>query len=192
MTTSEVSQKLTLQTQVLLVLFCALAYFYAFKLNVYWFDWIEFSHGVNWIYIPSGLRLLFVLIVARLGGIGVALSSIAVNYSYGNSDAHVFNIVTGVISGASPCIARYLAIQQLNLDALLVNLTARDFLKISVLFALVNALLHQLWYFWMEKTQDFFASTLAMSVGDWFGTVLVLAIASLGIQLFKLLQSHKP
>jgi hypothetical protein len=47
MTTSEVSQKLTLQTQVLLVLFCALAYFYAFKLNVYWFDWIEFSHGVN-------------------------------------------------------------------------------------------------------------------------------------------------
>lgn len=192
MTTSEVSQKLTLQTQVLLVLFCALAYFYAFKLNVYWFDWIEFSHGVNWIYIPSGLRLLFVLIVARLGGIGVALSSIAVNYSYGNSDAHVFNIVTGVISGASPCIARYLAIQQLNLDALLVNLTARDFLKISVLFALVNALLHQLWYFWMEKTQEFFASTLAMSVGDWFGTVLVLSIASLGIQLFKLLQSHKP
>ena len=192
MTASEASHKLTLQTQALLVLICAVAYFYAFKLNLYWFDWIEFSHGANWVYIPSGLRLLFVLIMARLGGIGVALSSIAVNYSYGDTDAHVFNIVTGVISGASPCIARYLAIKWFNLDTLLVNLTGRDFFKISVLFAVVNALLHQLWYFWMDKTQDFLASALAMGVGDWFGTVLVLATASLGIQLFKLTQSRKP
>ena len=192
MTASEASHKLTLQTQALLVLICAVAYFYAFKLNLYWFDWIEFSHGANWVYIPSGLRLLFVLSMARLGGIGVALSSIAVNYSYGDTDAHAFNIVTGVISGASPCIARYLAIKWFNLDTLLVNLTGRDFFKISVLFAVVNALLHQLWYFWMDKTQDFVASTLAMGVGDWFGTVLVLATASLGIQIFKFTQSRKP
>jgi hypothetical protein len=192
MTASEASHKLTLQTQALLVLICAVAYFYAFQLNQYWFAWIEFSHGANWVYIPSGLRLLFVLIMPRLGAIGVALSSIAVNYSYGDTDAHVFNIVTGVMSGMSPYIARYLARRWLNLDPLLVNLTGRDFFKISVLFAVVNALLHQLWYFWMDKTQDFLASTLAMGVGDWFGTVLVLATASLGIQLFKLTQSPKP
>ncbi len=192
MKASDASHKLTLQTQALLVLICAVAYFYAFKLNLYWFDWIEFSHGANWIYIPSGLRLLFVLIMARLGGIGVALSSITVNYSYGDTDAHVFNIVTGLISGASPCIARYLAIKWFNLDTLLVNLTGRDFFKISVLFAVVNALLHQLWYFGMDKTQDFVASALAMGVGDWFGTVLVLATASLGIQIFKRTRSRKP
>ncbi len=191
MTASEASRKLTLQTQALLVLICAVAYFYAFKLNLYWFDWIEFSHGANWIYIPSGLRLLFVLIMPRLGAIGVALSSIAVNYSYGDTDAHVFNIVTGVMSGMSPYIARYLARRWLNLDSLLVNLTGRDFFKISVLFAVVNALLHQLWYFGMGKTQDFLASTLAMGVGDWFGTVLVLATASLCIQLFKFTQNCK-
>ena len=192
MTASEASHKLTLQTQALLVLFCAVAYFYAFKLNLYWFYWIEFSYGENGVYIPNGLRLLFVLSMARLGGIGVALSSIAVNYSYGDTEAHVFNIVTGVMSGASPCIARYLAIKWFNLDALLFNLTGRDFFKISVLFAVVNALLHQSWFVWMDKTQDFLASTLAMGVGDWFGTVLVLATASLGIQLFKLMQSRKP
>ena len=192
MTASEASHKLTLQTQALLVLICAVAYFYAFKLNLYWFDWIEFSHGANWVYIPSGLRLLFVLILARLGGVGIALSSIFINYTLGDVDAHVFNIVTGVIAGASPCIARYLAIKWFNLDTLLVNLTGRDFFKISVLFAVVNALLHQLWFIWADKTQDFLASTLAMGVGDWFGTVLVLATASLGIQLFKLTQSRKP
>ena len=192
MSAPQVSRQLTLQTQTLLVLICAVAYFYAFKLNLYWFDWIEFSHGVNWVYIPSGLRLLFVLIMARLGGIGVALSSVAVNYSYGDPDAHVFNIVTGVLSGASPCIAAYLAIKWFNLDTLLVNLTGRDFFKISVLFAVVNAVLHQLWYFWMDKTQNFLASSLAMVVGDWFGTVLVLATVRLAIQVYKLKQARQP
>jgi hypothetical protein len=61
-----------------------------------------------------------------------------------------------------------------------------------VLFALMNGLLHQVWFVWMDKTQDFLASTLAMGVGDWFGTVLVLATASLGIQIFKFTQSRKP
>ena len=191
MSDTEASHKLTLQTQALLVLICAVAYFYAFKLNLYWFDWIEFSHGANWVYIPSGLRLLFVLILARLGGVGITLSSIFINYTLGDADAHVFNIVTGLISGASPCIAHYLAIRWFHLDPLLFNLTSPDFFKISVLFALMNGLLHQVWFVWMDKTQDFLASTLAMGVGDWFGTVLVLATASLGIQIFKLMQNRK-
>ena len=191
MTASEASHKLTLQTQALLVLICAVAYFYAFKLNLYWFEWIEFSHGANWVYIPSGLRLLFVLLLIRLGGIGIAISTIYINYTIGDADAHLFNVVTGVISGASPCIARDLASRWFNLDPLLVNLTGRDFFKISVLFALMNGLLHQVWFVWMDKTQDFLASTLAMGVGDWFGTVLVLATASLGIQIFKLMQNRK-
>ncbi len=191
MSATEASHKLTLQTQALLVLGCAVAYFYAFKLNLYWFDWIEFSHGVNWVYIPSGLRLLFVLLFARLGGIGVALSSIAVNYSYGDTEAHIFNVITGVISGASPCIAAYLARQWFNLDPLLMNLTGRDFFKLSVLFAAVNAVLHQIWYLWVDKTPDFLGSTLAMAVGDWLGTVLVLATASLCIQLYKLQRTRQ-
>ncbi len=191
MPASKASHKLTLQTQALLVLSCALAYFFAFKLNLYWFSWIEFSHGVNWVYIPSGLRLLFVLLMARLGGIGVALSSIVLNYSYGDVDAHLFNIVTGLISGGSPCVARYLAQRWFNLDPLLMNLTGRDFFKLSVLFAAVNAIFHQLWYFWLDKTQNFLASTLAMVVGDWLGTALVLATVSLSIQLYKLQQTRQ-
>ena len=189
MTAPAASRNLSLQAQALLVLFCAIAYFYAFKLNMYWFDWFEFSQGTNWIYIPSGLRLLFVLVIRWLGGLGVALSSIAVNYSYGDPEAHAFNIVTGLISGASPCLASYLCLHWFKLDTQLANLNARVFLNVSILFAVVNALTHQLWYFWNGQTHDFIASTLAMGVGDWFGTVLVLATASLGIKLYKLKQN---
>jgi len=181
--------KMSLQTQALTVLACGIAYFGAFQLNYYWFDWFEFSHGTNWIFIPSGLRLLLVLVLVRMGVMGIALSSMAINYTLGNPDAHLFNVVTGLISGLSPYLARHLAITWFKLDTQLANLNARIFLNVSVLFAAVNAVAHQLWFFWMGLTQDFMASTLAMAVGDWFGTVLVLATAGLAIKLYKIKQS---
>jgi hypothetical protein len=178
--------QVNLPTQALLALVCAMFYFYAFKLNLYWFDWFEFSQGTNWVFIPSGLRLLFVLVLARTGAIGIALSSIAINYSVGNPDAHLFNIVTGLLSGGAPYLARYVCISWLKLDSHLANLNARTFFKVSIVFAMVNALAHQLWYFWNGHTLNFVGSTLAMAVGDWFGTVLVLACASCAIKVYRL------
>lgn len=174
--------------QAWLVLACGIAYFYAFQLNSYWFNhWLEFSPGANWIFIPSGLRLLFVLVLATTGAAGIAISSVAINYSFGDPNAHVFNVVTGLISGAAPCLARYLSITWLNLGTQLANLTSRTFLKVSIVFAIVNALLHQIWFHWVGHTDNFASSAIAMAVGDWLGTVLVLTSASLVIRIYKLL-----
>ncbi|BDU57567.1 hypothetical protein LMORI2_05490 [Limnohabitans sp. MORI2] len=182
------SPSVSLAMQAWLVLACGIAYFYAFQLNSYWFNhWLEFSPGANWIFIPSGLRLLFVLVLATTGAAGIAISSVAINYSFGDPNAHVFNVVTGLISGAAPCLARYLCITSLHLDTQLSNLTSRTFLKVSVLFALVNALMHQTWYHWIGHTHTFVSSTAVMALGDWLGTVLVLATASLFVRLYKLL-----
>ena len=176
--------KISLHTQAALALVCAVAYFYAFQLNLYWFDLFEFSPGANWVFIPSGLRLLFVLVLLETGALGIAAASLLINY-WGSPDAHVFNIVTGLISGASPYIARQLAVMWFGLDQQLANVSGRMFFKLSVLFAGVNALTHQLWYFWEGRTQNFLGSTLAMAAGDWTGTVLVLATASFAIKAYQ-------
>lgn len=185
------ADELSFHMQALLVLACGIAYFYAFKLNLYWFDWFEFSHGTNWVFIPSGLRLLFVLVLARTGAIGIGLSSIAINYSFGNPDTHLFNVITGLISGGAPYVARHLSLGWCGLDSHLANLNARTFFNVSIVFAFVNAVMHQLWFVWNEHTSNFITSTLAMAIGDWFGTVLVLAAASLTIKVFKPRQ-HTP
>ena len=183
------TEKVSIRMQAWLVLACGVAYFYAFELNAYWFThWLEFSRGANWIFIPSGLRLLFVLVLATTGAAGIALGSIAINYSIGDPNAHLFNIVTGLISGAAPCLARHLSITWLQLDTQLTNLTSRTFFKVSILFAVVNALMHQAWFYAIGQTENFVGSTTAMSVGDWLGSVLVLASANLCIKLYKLQQ----
>lgn len=189
--TAPAATQTSLHTQLLLALACGLAYFYAFQLNVYWFVGMEFSHGTNWVFLPSGLRLLFVLVLLRAGAVGIALSSVLVNYSIGSPDAHVFNIVTGLISGASPYIARQLAVRWIGLEQQLGNVSGRMFFHLSILFAGVNALTHQLWYFWEGRTQNFLGSAAAMAVGDWTGTVLVLATASFALKAYKKIRTSE-
>jgi hypothetical protein len=181
----ESSAHYTNRLHVSLVLVCAVVYFFAFQLNDFLFGDLQFSTGVNWVFIPSGLRLLLVLVLPQLGAIGIALASCALNYLHGSPDAHLFNLVTGVISGATPLIARYVAVHTLKLNVDLSGLTAQNLFKASLLFAFISAVTHQIWYVWVGVTTDFIASTLVMAVGDWFGTVLVLALASVMIKLHR-------
>lgn len=177
--------------QVLLSLGCAVVYFYSFKLNLMIFEWLNFSHGTGWVFIPSGLRLLFVLVLLNSGAVGIAIASCAINYVFGEPDQHLFKIVTGVISGVAPLIARQICIDFFSLNKNIENLNGRMYLQISVVFALISALLHQVWYYWNGATANFIASSLVMAVGDWFGTVLVLAMASLLIKLYRLVSLKK-
>lgn len=166
-----------------LALGCALAYFLAFKLNLALFDSLKFSQGVNWVFIPSGLRMLLVLVLLFSGSVGIAIASCLINYMIGNDDQHFFNIVTAIISGFAPLVARQICIELLNVHASLSNLNSKTLFKLSIVFSMISALLHQVWFYWNDATENFIASSLVMAVGDWVGTVLVLATASLLLKL---------
>ena len=180
-------EKINLHNQAALALVCATAYFYAYQLNVDWFGWIEFSPGVTWVYLPSGLRLLLVLVFLETGALGIAVASLLINYNAGPPDAHVFHIMTAMISGGAPYLSRHIAVHFLKLSPQLSGLTSAGFFKLSLMFALCSATLHQIWFYCSGITENWLNSTLVMSVGDWLGTVLVLAFASLMIKGYKFL-----
>jgi hypothetical protein len=166
-----------------LTVFCAVAYLFAFKLNFMLFESLKFSDGVNWVFIPSGLRMLLVLVLLYSGSIGIALASCLINYMIGHEDQHLFNIVTAIISGFSPLIAREICLDFLQLQPSLSNLTSRTLFQLSIVFSVISALLHQVWFYWNNATENFIASSLVMALGDWVGTVMVLATASLLLKL---------
>jgi hypothetical protein len=174
---------ISLLSKCALALGCALAYFLAFKLNLALFDSLKFSQGVNWVFIPSGLRMLLVLVLLFSGSVGIAIASCLINYMIGNDDQHFFNIVTAIISGFAPLVARQICIELLHVHASLSNLNSKTLFKLSVVFSVISALLHQVWFYWNDATENFIASSLVMAVGDWVGTVLVLATASLLLKL---------
>lgn len=174
-----------------LALGCATAYFFAFNLNLILFESLHFSEGVNWVFIPSGLRMLLVLVLLYSGSVGIALASCLINYMIGNEERHLFNIVTAIISGFGPLIARKICIDFLELKPSLSNLTSKTLFQLSILFSLISALLHQVWFYWNDATEDFISSSLVMAVGDWVGTVLVLATASLLLKMKTAIETKR-
>lgn len=162
-----------------------LAYFTAFHLNFFLFDWLEFSEGVNWVFLPSGLRLLLVLVLGAPGALGIALGSCLINYQLHGGDASLFNIVTAAISGGAPLLARGVCMDLLKMETNLEGLTAQSLLKISTVFAAFSAVLHQVWYFWVGYSTTFVASAGAMAIGDLLGTALLLTVTSWTLRFAK-------
>ena len=57
----------------LIPFFSALAYVLFFRLNGALFGWLEFSAGVNWVFLPSGLRLMLVLLWGPWAALGLVV-----------------------------------------------------------------------------------------------------------------------
>lgn len=166
------------------VLGTALAYGVLFEINHLLFSAWTFSTGVNWIFLPSGLRLAFILVFGVSGALGIALASVLTSVLFFFEGEWLFSIITGLISGGAPLLARQVCEDFLGLNAELEHLDGLGLLKIAAVFALISPVLHQLWYQSQGMTQDFWRSTLVMSLGDMVGSLVVLYLARLLARLW--------
>lgn len=161
----------------LIVLLTGIAYYLLFLLNNLLFSSLGYSDGVNWIFLPSGLRLAFVLVFVEWGALGIVLASIAISFQYYFNGDALTVIGAGVISGFAPWLARLVCMDRLRLNMNLENLSPATLFKVAALFAVMSPVLHQLWFTWRGHTTHFINSTLVMAVGDFVGTVVMLFVA---------------
>lgn len=161
---------------------CALAYLAAFIVQAPFSDWLHFEPGVDWVFLPSGLRLCLVLLLPWPGAIGVALASAGL--AWNETGLLLEPAVTGLISGFAPLLARAVALRWLGLDANLQALSGRALLGLVVVFALLCSTLHQLWYGWLGRSEDHLASLLVMFTGDVLGSLICLYALFGGIRLW--------
>lgn len=155
----------------------ALVYALLHLLNELLFHRLRFSAGVEWVFLPSGLRLLAVLLLAAKGALGVALASALIGLFRVFPEDPITSLGAGVLSGLAPWLARHGATRALGIREDLAGLGAADLLKLALIFALVSASLHQLWYVARGHSESLLQGIAAMAVGDLIGAVLVLYAA---------------
>lgn len=161
------------------------AYALLCSINDLLFGALDYSTGVHWVYLPSGFRMMFVLVFAQWGAIGIGLASMAVSaFSYFNSDP-IAVIGSGLISAYAPYLSRQVCHLRLGIDLELHNLTARSLLVVSATFAVMSASMHQLLYTWRGHTENFVASLSVMALGDLIGTVIMLYLAKFVLQFMR-------
>lgn len=161
------------------------AYTVMFNINQIFFGFTEVADGVHWIYLPSGLRLMFVLIFGGAGAVGVGLASMYLNSLFHFDGALISAVGAGAISGLAPYWARYVCHRKLNMDYKLKFLSVPKLFYISVVFALLSAFLHQLFYGFAGHTADWAVSMGAMFVGDLMGTLTMLYLVKWAMNKFQ-------
>ena len=64
-------------------------------------EYFEFTHSTSWFFLPSGIRLMLVLVLTGSGAFGVALGTLAIDYLIIHSGDHVYNLFTPLVAGGS-------------------------------------------------------------------------------------------
>jgi len=161
----------------------ALAYFLLDAFNRVLFSSSMLTTGGSWIYLPSGLRLAFILIFLNTGALGIVLASCAIGLVHYSGMDTLTVLGAGLISGFSPWLARLICLDKFKLDTQLHQLSARALVKMAVIFAALNAVMQQLWLTWREPSTQFVDATAVMFTGDLLGTFVLLYIAKYVISL---------
>jgi hypothetical protein len=143
-------------------------------LNSALFPALVLSTHISLIFLPSGIRLISVLLFSHWGALGIVFGSVLTSLLAFPELVGPTLFGAWVISGLAPWLAREVGIRFLHMDRQLTNLSGTDLLKLSVVFAAFNAVMHQLWFYWQGTGGSFFSQTWSMAVGDWLGAVLLL------------------
>ena len=176
--TDIINFEMAILKRIILVIAAALAYYLIFDLNKLFFGIYEFSYGVNWIFIPSGIQLLLVLVAGIDGALGIFLGSLFIGLENYYLYSVLLTSITALISGGSPLVARKICFDFLDVDKDLRNINLKSIVQMSLIFGLISASLHQLWFFYNSKSDDFLTDLIVMFTGNIFGTLLVLVFAT--------------
>ena len=181
------SKKLgTLSELTFALLISALSYTSLFYVNNWLTSELVFSLGVNWIYLPAGLRLFLTLIFGLPGAIGIVLASFLISYLGEFPHNLTLCLGIGLVSGFAPYLARFFVINNTELQADLGNLSLQKLISCIFIYALLSASFHQLWY-GVEGLQNTgtFNHFLVMFIGDVLGSILLIAVIKYGLDTLK-------
>jgi len=152
-----------------MIMFCA-----ALLINELLFKQLEFAEGINWIYLPAGVRLLATLLFAEAGAIGLLLVSWLYCFLILFPHEPMRAFAGGILASAAPYLVYLGAKRWLDLQGSLANLAAWQVLVCAVAYSVASPLLHHIWFALYEGRTHLLDSFAVMALGDFVGTVLLL------------------
>lgn len=162
-----------------IILFC-----FTLVLNELFFTRLEFARGINWIYLPAGMRLLCILLFAEAGAVGLLLVSWGVCFLYFFPDDAVRSFFGGIVAASAPYLVYRSAQWLTGARTSLADLTPARLLAYAVAFSIASPLLHHIWFAFRGQ-DNLVSGFLAMAAGDLAGTLIVLYSAKGLLILFR-------
>jgi hypothetical protein len=164
---------------------CAALYMAFFYFNQFITVPLEDARGVNWIFLPAGLRIFLTLIFDYSGAVGLAIASLLINY-IGFYDYDLTSMLgIAIICGIAPLLGRHFVIHNLEVQPDLSNISMRQLLMTIIIYSLLSSGLHQLWFATRNLDSGSWNHFIAMFCGDVAGSILFITAIKYGIDLVK-------
>lgn len=137
---------------------------------------LEHSNGINWVFIPAGIRLLSTLLFGIAGFEGLLLAGIYLNFHHFEFHSD-FRAWSGALAGAlGPYLASLFAKHWFDLRPRLQGLTVQRLLFTGVLCGVMSPVFHHAFMWVLTGLVDWTALTV-MIIGDTIGILIVLCLA---------------
>jgi len=171
------------QERIVLVIVCAALFSATHLGNAWLFQYLSLSEHISWIYLPAFLRVMYVLVLGPWWGfaaIFVGSMVLAISLSEHMNQA----LLNAACSALSPVLAVWLFRILKERSLVLSRLT--DLIELSLLYALLNAVIHHLNWAVQQPDQLLPAMQLPIMVaGDLMGAVLGAFLFTQIIRYFK-------
>jgi hypothetical protein len=161
--------------QAALALTSAVLFVAFYRFNGWIFSSLEYSDGINWVFLPAGFRVILVLTMGLPGAIGLMLGSWYIDSTTMTSNAWFFPFVNGGVSGLTPWLAMKYLIRLGWLEPQMRQMTARRLLQVTLIFSAASAITDQLVWWSLEKPEaNIWVDVWPMFVGNALGALLML------------------
>ena len=146
---------------------------------------LEHTRGINWIFLPAGVRIFIALILGFWGAIGLAIASLIINYFGFFEYDLITNIGIAIICGLAPLLGRFFVIHNLRVLPDLSNLSYQQILVSIVTFSLLSSGLHQAWFVTRGLISGSWNHFYVMFIGDVVGSILFVFIIKYIVAMYS-------
>ncbi len=153
-----------------------LAYAGIYFLNNALTGFLYLAPAAHLVHIPSGFKLLFVLIGRWAAAAAIAFVSFVNAYFLMFEGKMILGLALACASGLAPLFTWLFFKHRLQIQENLGNIQYKDILAMGLFFAVLNSAMHQLIIFWSGEQSDFAKGFLIMGIGDLTGLYIVLLI----------------
>lgn len=171
--------KKILLSRVNLVLLVVVGYLLIHYINYSLTEFLYLMPGAHLVHIPSGFKLLFVLLMGWSGALGIAIATLIASFVYRFPGEYVLSLQLAVMSGVAPLLARRLVIDHYAMNEDLSHITAKQLLLVGVIFATLNSGFHQAVLHWNGTNANFLDGFVVSLIGDLTGAYLVFLLLKL-------------
>ena len=141
--------------------------------------------GAHLVHLPSGFKLLLVLVFGMVGALSVFTVSLVAGYGFFFAGQLPLSIELAIANATAPFLTVKFFLDQQLVQPDLSDLRLKVLALMGLLYAVLNSAMTQLLLFWNHAIQNMVDGLMIMFTGDVLGVILVLGLLRLAMRWAK-------